>query len=282
MFKSRTTASVAPATQPASPEDAMKQALLAVVQVWLDRLQSMAVVTTFFVSIDSILFSLTASTRPADLHAWSKRDQVINASLGGAIIFHACASIVAYVGAFVLIRYRLNKAEEQERTMLTADPENPVRAALAEKRRPPNSSAHRPSASMSSNAAPPSPFDTIRDFPLEVFTDLRSLVLVERTRPLWFLRPPCGNHGRANAGTGARGKQDPGASAKDNAIATLEGIVGVLARAHTVCGGMTLLGFFLALLGILTYSWTAVPTSLGIFASSCMGACGIAATIAFW
>ncbi len=191
-------------------------------------------------------------------------------------------AIVAYVGAFVLIRYRLNKAEEQEKTMLTADPENPARAAIAEKRRPPNSSAHRPSASMSSTAAPPSPFDTIRDFPLEVFIDLRSLVLVERTRPLWFLRPPCGNHARANAGTGPRGKQDPGASAKDNAVATLEGIVGVLARAHTVCGGMTLLGFFLALLGILTYSWTAVPTSLGIFASSCMGVCGIAATIAFW
>ena len=47
--------------------------------------------TTFFVSIDSLLFSLTSSTRRSDLSSWSNRDMVINASLGGAIIFHVCA-----------------------------------------------------------------------------------------------------------------------------------------------------------------------------------------------
>ena len=47
--------------------------------------------TTFFITIDSLLFSLASSTRSADLHGWSVRAQVINASLGGAIIFHVCA-----------------------------------------------------------------------------------------------------------------------------------------------------------------------------------------------
>ncbi|KAI0629412.1 hypothetical protein C8Q77DRAFT_1065252 [Trametes polyzona] len=267
----------------ATPEDAMKQALLAVVQVWLDRLQSMAVVTTFFVSIDSLLFSLTAGTRPVDLHAWTMRDEVINASLGGAIIFHACASIVAYIGSFVLIRYRLNSAEKLEENIFTAHPASPTRAAAAEKRRAPSAHVHRPSASMGSTAVPGSPMETIRDFPMEVFTDLRSLVAVERAHPLWFLRLPiCRRRGNKD-GAPARGKRgDTEASAKDSAVATLEGIVGVLARAHTVCGGMATLGFVLALLGILTYSWTAVPTSLGIFASACMGACGVAAAVAFW
>ncbi|KAL7277767.1 hypothetical protein ACG7TL_008710 [Trametes sanguinea] len=230
------------ATQPASsPEDAMKQALCSVVQVWLDRLQSMAVVTTFFVSIDSLLFSLTAGTRSADLKAWSMRDQVINASLGGAIIFHAFAAIVAYIGSYVLIRFRLNNAEKvEERTegQYTTAPARPS----AEKRR--MKSSHRQSISAASTAAPMSPTDTIRDFPLER-------------------------------------KTDPEASVKDAAIAGLENIVGVLSRAHNVSAAMASLGFILALLGILTYSWTAVPTSLGIFASVCMGVCFLAALVAF-
>ena len=96
------------AAAPTNPEDAAKQALIAVVQVWLDRLQHQAVVvspflfvqqqqcdvskqTTFFVSIDSLLFSLTSSTRNPNLSVWSNKDKVINASLGGAIIFHVCA-----------------------------------------------------------------------------------------------------------------------------------------------------------------------------------------------
>ena len=47
--------------------------------------------TTFFITIDSLLFSLASSTRSADLRSWSARAQVINACLGGAIIFHVCA-----------------------------------------------------------------------------------------------------------------------------------------------------------------------------------------------
>ncbi|KAH9855940.1 hypothetical protein C2E23DRAFT_723217 [Lenzites betulinus] len=293
MLKSRAYASVAPVrTQSSTPEDAMKQALLSVVQVWLDRLQSMAVVTTFFVSIDSLLFSLTSTTRPSDLHEWTKRDQVINASLGGAIIFHACASMVAYIGSFVLIRYRLNSAEQAEESLFAQTMVMPAAAPPAATRTGGGTtdqtrrtqSSHRPSASIGSTAAPTSPMDTLRELPLEMFTDLRSLVAVERTRPLVFLGNLCrGRPGNSDTESRTpRGKSDPVASAHDSAVATLESAVGVLARAHTVCAGMALLGFVLALLGILTYSWTAVPSSLGIFASACMGACGIAATLAFW
>ena len=70
--------------------------------------------------------------------------------------------------------------------------------------------------------------------------------------------------------------------AAEDPVTMLKGMVGTLSKAHTVCAGMSSLGFVLALLGILTYSWTAVPIALGIFASACMGACGIAAAIALW
>ena len=91
---------------PTNPDDATKQALLAVVQVWLDRLQAMAVIvspaspssraythhfpqTSFFVSIDSMIYSFPY--RNPDLTAWTSLDLLISASLGGAIILHVCA-----------------------------------------------------------------------------------------------------------------------------------------------------------------------------------------------
>ncbi|KAI0663933.1 hypothetical protein C8Q70DRAFT_1049478 [Cubamyces menziesii] len=274
--KSRAFASVIPAAQhpPATPEDAMKQALLAVVQVWLDRLQSMAVITTFFVSVDSLLFSLTSATRKSDLSAWSGKDKVINASIGGSIIFHVCASIVAYIGSFVLIRYRLNSAEQTEQSTVGRWSTSSAGDTYTQKRPMHPTSPHRSAAKEASAATAASPMDTMRDFPMEVFTDLRSLVNVDRANPFWFL--PCATYRRAKQ------KQDPEASLKDSAVASLENIVDVLARAHTVCAIMGSLGFLLALLGILTYSWTAVPTSLAIFASACMGVCGLAALVAFW
>ncbi|TFK87585.1 hypothetical protein K466DRAFT_490598, partial [Polyporus arcularius HHB13444] len=239
--------------------------------------------TTFFVSIDSLLFSLTSSTRSSNLTNWSNRDMVINASLGGAIIFHVCAAIVAYVASFVLIRYRLNDAEKKEEGAVK-EPHSRSRAPstsrnATEKRRIRQSShqhSHRPSASMGSTLGPSSPIDAIADFPTEVFTDLRGLVSVYRTHPLWFLR--CGAPRKPQRSR----DMDPEASVVDDATAMLKGMVGVLARAHTVCAGMSSLGFVLALLGILTYSWTAVPIALSIFASACMGACGIAAVYALW
>lgn len=98
------------------------------------------------------------------------------------------------------------------------------------------------------------------------------MVSVHRTHPLWFLS--CGKHHST-----AKCAFDEGPSI-DDAVATLKSMVGTLSRAHTVCAGMSSLGFILALLGILTYSWTAVPLPLGIFASACMRACGIVAAIA--
>lgn len=87
-----------------------KQALLAVVQVWLDRLQTMAVIvrvvsqrktirhakydisqTTFFVSIDSMLYGYASVSVPPNADDWSNVDLLKSATLGGSIILHVCA-----------------------------------------------------------------------------------------------------------------------------------------------------------------------------------------------
>ncbi|PIL33558.1 hypothetical protein GSI_04181 [Ganoderma sinense ZZ0214-1] len=280
---------------PSTQEDALKQALLAVVQLWEDRLQKEGVLTTFFITIDSLLFSLASPTRSADLHGWSVRDQVINASLGGAIIFHVCASIVAYSASFVLIKYQLNDAEKKEEKYFPTSPDLSRAPSISHRtpqsstekperpRRKHTSHSHRPSTSQGSHHGSSNPIETITDFPLEVFTDLRGLVSMDRAHPFWFLS--CGRRPRPRdrdeEQVRARSRGDPEAMVGHTA-ARLKDMIDVLSRAHVVCAGMALVGFVLALLGILTYAWTAVPLALSVFASACLGVCVIAATVALW
>ncbi|KAM5543035.1 hypothetical protein V8D89_003419 [Ganoderma adspersum] len=282
---------------PSSQEDALKQALLAVVQLWEDRLQKQGVVTTFFITIDSLLFSLASSTRSADLHGWSVRAQVINASLGGAIIFHVCASIVAYSASFVLIKYELNDAEKREEqyfpltpgrsrapstSQYTTPPSMTERPSHERSRRKHSSHSHRPSTSQNSTLSPSNPIEAIADFPLEVFTDLRGLVSIDRAHPLWFL--PCRRGAKAPRDRDeeqVRAHSDPDAMV-GHTSRRLKDMINVLSRAHVVCAGMANVGFALALIGILVYAWTAMPLALSVFASACLGVCLIAATIALW
>ena len=156
--------------------------------------------------------------------------------------------------------------------------QNPNSASADKRRARSNSHDQRPSMG-GSTIGPTSPIiEALTDYTTEVFTDLRAMVSVYRTHPLWFLRRPPAPDAPKNLKRGV----DPETQIVDDAVATLRGMVGTLSRAHTVCAGMATLGFVLALLGILTYSWTVVPLPLGIFASSCMGACGIVAAIALW
>ena len=121
--------------------------------------------------------------------------------------------------------------------------------------------------------------DMITDFPMEVFTDLRGLVSINRAHPLRFLFSCF--RARTKPRDHERTRGDPEAAA-DRVTDTLKDMVDVLSRAHHVCAGMASVGFILALLGILTYSWTAVPLALGIFASACLGVCAFAMAIALW
>lgn len=57
--------------------------------------------------------------------------------------------------------------------------------------------------------------------------------------------------------------------------------VRLLSRCHNLSVTMALLGFVLALLGILTFAWTALPTSVSIFSSVCLAGCVAAVLMAF-
>ncbi|PIL33524.1 hypothetical protein GSI_04147 [Ganoderma sinense ZZ0214-1] len=248
MFKSLSAASAPVQVPPTNPDDATKQALLAVVQVWLDRLQAMAVITSFFVSIDSMVYAFPS--RNPDLTAWSSLDLLISASLGGAIILHVCASILAYISSFVLIRYQLSDAQKTEQST-----ERPSGSALGAGK------AHARVQSLSIESALS-----------EAYVDLRALVSVYKVRYISVLT--CGMVPRQSASE-KRDAERP-ASGSDDPVAKLKGMVTTLSRCHTLVTVMTQLGFVLALLGIIAYFWTELPQALAIFASVLLGACLLA------
>ncbi|TBU31086.1 hypothetical protein BD311DRAFT_717279 [Dichomitus squalens] len=236
----------------ATTGDATKQALLSVVQVWLDRLQAMAVIVNFiFVSIDSIVYSFPS--RPPDFSTWSSVDLLVSASLGGAIILHVCASILAYIASFVLIRYRLSDAEEQEQST-----ERPYTASDGQHRTHPTRAQSISAATTLAPALAPE---------WNEYIDLRSLISVHKVPLRQYIL--CGMVSRKR-----RVKNEMEAlTTPDDAVVRLRSMVTVLIRCHTAIAAMTQLGFILALLGILAYFWTGLPRMLGIWATVLLGGC---------
>ncbi|KAI0827967.1 hypothetical protein BC628DRAFT_1418062 [Trametes gibbosa] len=239
--------------------DTAKQETLAVVQVWLDRLQAMTLITTFFVSIDSMLYGYATATLLPNSRNWSNVDLVKVATLGGAIILHACASILAYLTSFVLIRYRLDDAEEKVQDSRDAS----LRQSHVTKSR-----------SLSFDVDPQSIASTSACAAPHLSQDLRSLVSVYQIRPF-----ECAHRSRNRA---VKPPSTPEAPDTGDAAAlrTLQRMVHTLSRCHTVVAVMSNIGFVLALLGTIVYFWTALPVALGSFASVCLGGSLVAGVFA--
>ncbi|KAG2142247.1 uncharacterized protein EDB93DRAFT_1293186 [Suillus bovinus] len=78
----------------------------ALIAAWMQRLQTLTVITTFLTSIDGELFTLTSSSSQVTVNASLEYRELVYACLTGALIFHVCSSILGYVTSFVLIRYK--------------------------------------------------------------------------------------------------------------------------------------------------------------------------------
>ncbi|KAI0334965.1 hypothetical protein GY45DRAFT_1431053 [Cubamyces sp. BRFM 1775] len=98
--------------QDATDEKARRQAMNELVQSWMDRLQLISVITTFFAAMEA---QLLGSTMPDDPTQDPPVDQLANAALTGALVVHVFAAILSFLAAFFLIRYKLTVAKREER-----------------------------------------------------------------------------------------------------------------------------------------------------------------------
>ncbi|KAI0059913.1 hypothetical protein BV25DRAFT_1828321 [Artomyces pyxidatus] len=227
------------------------------VQIWSDRLQLVSVYASFFTSIDSLLLTL-ASSNWADNHTTTA--EVSTASLAGALIFHAASAILAYVGSFVLIRYKLFETQ-------VPDPDSPTSAhasthsaaesghSESKKGRPAimyplpsmNSSFHRGLGSRGISKALLSHTPDIFSHPPDIFA---AFLPEQSTRSISVHR------------VGFRAPKDSSADG--------ESLMRLLTRCQRVCSFFALLGFVLVVLGIVTFVRAAFARGPSIFASACV------------
>lgn len=225
-----------------------------------------------------MLYGYATATLLPNSRNWSNVDLVKVATLGGASSFTPALvrtavrrfylrastdvgsiAILAYLTSFVLIRYRLDDAEEKVQDSRDAS----LRQSHVTKSR-----------SLSFDVDPQSIASTSACAAPHLSQDLRSLVSVYQIRPF-----ECAHRSRNRA---VKPPSTPEAPDTGDAAAlrTLQRMVHTLSRCHTVVAVMSNIGFVLALLGTIVYFWTALPVALGSFASVCLGGSLVAGVFA--
>jgi len=97
--------------QDKADEEHEREAMQNLVQTWLERLQLISVITTFFASTES---GLLGKSLPSPGDVLSTAGHVTNVCFMCALVVHAHASVISFLGAFFLIRYKLEVAERDE------------------------------------------------------------------------------------------------------------------------------------------------------------------------
>ncbi|KAG6377912.1 hypothetical protein JVT61DRAFT_14701 [Boletus reticuloceps] len=98
--------------QDAEDENARKQVMKNLVNSWQERLQLISVITTFFASTEA---AMLVNTKPASRHEFENTVlKLANAGLLGALILHVYASVLSFLGAFLLISYKLKEARREK------------------------------------------------------------------------------------------------------------------------------------------------------------------------
>ncbi|KAF8554256.1 hypothetical protein OG21DRAFT_1412899, partial [Imleria badia] len=190
--------------QDAEDEKVRKEAMRNLVGSWQERLQLISVITTFFATTEA---AMLVNSKPATEDLNNIVLQVSNATLLGALILHAYASVLSFLGAFLLISYKLREATREE--MIVEG------IALVES-------------------------------PLTKSTN----GLIPMEPPIFSANPHI-----------------------EQVVPFMSNISShqLLSRTHAICVFLAALGFVLALVGIICYSWALQPNAVSIFASVCLG-----------
>ena len=262
-------------------ESALREAILQVVSIWLNRLSLVSGIVSpvfvcevglhdrhfckasFFSSIDSLLFSLAStSTHLGDPQAsWSATDKLTTASFAGALIFHVCSAILAFVASFILVRLQLEDADDQEEKAASRVPASGTSAKVlardVEQVGDKDKHVHRPSTSSAPAEDATSVASAAQNNPVY------ARVTVRCYRPLSTYTFPKKD---------TKGVSNPTHPA-DVADAILNPPIQLLSRCHTLAVWMSAIGFLLGVIGILAYAWVATPAAVSIFSTVCLGVC---------
>jgi hypothetical protein len=248
-----------------------------ITQIWSQRLQLISVYASFFTSIDSLLFSLASNKGNG-----STTSRLMQASLTGALVFHAATAILAYVASFILVRYRLNDAQST-----LGSPKSAITSVYAKYAAPGQSSVNQQGKLSALESGPHVGVEHGHNFHTLLSSPVTSLFSTLSTMFTSLLdQPPLLNIDirrvsflDLSAIIPCVGESvDTDADAEKNAIS----LVRLLDRCHHVCAIFALVGFLLVVTGIVAYVWAVLEHSVAIFGSVCVGfciICGLAALL---
>ncbi|KAJ7772096.1 hypothetical protein DFH07DRAFT_803697 [Mycena maculata] len=111
-------------TQDKADQEARRQAAKDLTQSWMDRLQLISVITTFFASISAGMLQVTTPNGGQSGNAFGF--QLTNAAFLAALVLHLWAAIISFMAAFFLVRYNLKEAKEEQRDVGLAPGPDPV------------------------------------------------------------------------------------------------------------------------------------------------------------
>lgn len=214
------------------------------VQLWMDQLQLLTVITTFFASTDGLLLSIVKAAEPDIL---TPANNLTYATLAGALVFHISASILSFLASFVLVRYR---------HVESVDPDSPNDEASAPEH-----------ASADSGKLPTHAFTMRYPYARKTHT-----VSIERFRiydklVTWVKR---------------RVRRSHFPDQSEEHLSSLPEALSTLIRCNVVCMWMSSLGFILAITGILAFAWSWLARSISIFVSVCMFGSAVAGVYAIY
>ncbi|KAN0130823.1 hypothetical protein V8E53_011498 [Lactarius tabidus] len=253
-----------------------------IMHIWSDRLRLTSICASFFTSVDGFLLKLASAENDG-----SATSKLAVSSLAGALVFHAAAAILSYLGSLVLIRYNLRDTQGVTRSPGSNTLIAMTRAMFADSQPTDSSSSQTPSAVQSRHGqssekvecnAPLSNAPT-RSHPYVIprfSTRARSLFTASSSTAteVPILHHPSSldinmernlTFYRWNIVTDADGDSD--------------GLMLLLNRCRIVCMRFVLAGFLLEVIGLVTFFWQAFEGHVSIFGSVCVGVCLV---FGFW
>ncbi|KAL4259782.1 Transmembrane protein [Pleurotus pulmonarius] len=246
---------------------AYQKAMEDLVQSWMDRLQLISVITTFFASMEAGLLQVTAPDPDNDS---TRLEQASNAGLIGALVVHVNAAILSFLAAFFLIRYKVKQAGKQE---LKAQAAAMAGTAPSEVRKPSKSEFRALAADMNGHAVNVDGTAEQGELPP---AELRN----QTTTNVSFQDP---NHEDTKTFLPSQSRHSTESSPEPPILSTNPELVQVgpfrrnapihiLGRFHSLCIQLSFLGFALALMGIICFAWAKHPLSVSVFVTVAMGA----------
>ena len=171
------------------------------------------------------------------------------------------------MGSFVLIRYKLLDAKEHAphvRSPTAADIKEMFTAANVESPVNAPNIEHTESQTSDFPSIITGPFSAMHMMSMfsmwqnwtDMLSDIHGRVFISQVQLLGCFRPPRnGMH--------------------------VEPPVRLLSNCHTLSVSMAVIGFILALIGILSFVWTSLPDSVAGFATACLSSCLLAILVTF-